>query len=62
MAIFLAQAGGISSVLVSGSERPARTSASTTASSAALSELPAWTIGLTSSLKSPNAGATMRVS
>jgi hypothetical protein len=44
------QAGGISTVLTSGSVRPPRTSASQTASSAALSELPGWMIGLTSSL------------
>ena len=56
------QAGGISMVLTSGSWRPARTRASQTASSAALSELPGWMIGLTSSLCSPNAGATIRVS
>ncbi len=53
---------GIISALVIGASRPARTSSSNTWSSVAVSELPAWITGLTSSMKESSSPAASRVS
>ena len=53
---------GISSALAIGASRPARTSSSKAASNAAVSLLPAWMTGLTSSMYGSSAGSLSRVS
>ena len=58
----LDQLSGTSMVFAIGAERPARTSTSNTASSAAESDDPAATIGLMSSAISPNVPDAMRIS
>ena len=58
----LDQLSGTSMVLVIGALRPDRTITSNTASSAALSDEPAGTIGLMSSAMSPNVDDAMRIS
>ena len=60
MAGLLPDASGISMALAMGSERPARTMTSYTASRAAESELSAWITGLMSSMESPNVSCAMR--
>ena len=60
MALRLLQASGISIDLTIGSERPACTMSSNTASSAAESELPAWISGERSARWSPKASWAMR--
>ncbi len=56
------QDSGTSMVLAIGASRPARTSTSNTASSAAESDEPCATIGLMSSALSPKAEDAMRIS
>ena len=53
---------GISSALAIGASRPARTSSSNAASSEAVSELPAWITGLTSSTYGSSGAPASRVS
>src|SRR5690606_1379363 len=60
--VFFDQDSGMSRVLTSGAERPARTITSNTASSAAESELPAGITGLMTSLASPKAMAAILIS
>ena len=62
MSASFAQASGTSIVLAVGASRPERTIASNTASSAAVSELPAGISGLMSSLASPKALAAILIS
>src|SRR5262245_42822467 len=60
--VFLDHASGTRIVLAIGAERPARTSTSSTASSAAESDDPGWMIGLMSSCASPNAPDAILIS